>query len=206
MAKISLQLERNYCNPSSKCGLLKAPTAISVQRPSSLPCLKFSTHTRNATSHKRLVGPSLASDLYIADSLENIVGSISRPPHIHRLGVSVQGMYDRVHCGAACPPERLPALVALLRPEGGLLVTPVAPSDLRAITLQPDGTTSHRVLSQVRYSDLEVSTNPCTNVRQVIGLGARQSGQPEVPLAKHAASGLHCKAVSMWTACYATRL
>ena len=50
---------------------------------------------------------------------------------IDKNGCLVQGAYDRVHCGAACPPAKLACLLELLRPEGGLIVTPVEPSDLQ---------------------------------------------------------------------------
>ena len=73
-----------------------------------------------------------------------------------------QGQYDRVHCGAACPPAKLGCLLELLRPEGGLIVTPVEPSDLRVITKGPDGAVRQKVISQVRYSTLEVrAVLPC---------------------------------------------
>ncbi len=68
----------------------------------------------------------------------------------------MQGKYDRVHCGAACPPQKLAALLELVRPEGGLVVTPVEPSDLRVIVKAADGTLRQRIVSQVRYSTLEV--------------------------------------------------
>lgn len=66
------------------------------------------------------------------------------------------GQFDRVHVGASCPPDRLAPLVAMLRPEGGLIVVPVAPNDLRVITKRPNGTVTQKVISQVRFSDLEV--------------------------------------------------
>ena len=69
---------------------------------------------------------------------------------------SLQGQYDRVHCGAACPTSKLGPLLDLLRPEGGLIVTPVEPSDLRVIIKKPDGAVTSRIISQVRYSTLEV--------------------------------------------------
>ena len=72
------------------------------------------------------------------------------------LFLTVQGQYDRIHVGACCPLERLHSLMTLLKPTGGLIVSPVAPSDLQAITVKPDGRQEVRVLSQVRYSDLEV--------------------------------------------------
>ena len=62
-----------------------------------------------------------------------------------------------MHCGAACPQSKLGPLLDLLRPEGGLIVTPVEPSDLRAIIKKADGTLTSRIISQVRYSTLEVS-------------------------------------------------
>lgn len=56
-----------------------------------------------------------------------------------------RGQYDRVHVGASCPPDRLQPLVALLRPEGGLIVVPVSPNDLRVITKKPNGTVTQKV-------------------------------------------------------------
>ncbi|CAL8462859.1 g2393 [Coccomyxa elongata] len=70
-----------------------------------------------------------------------------------------KGQYDRVHCGAACPPSKLVFLLELLRPEGGLIVTPVEPSDLRVLTKAPDGSVRQRIISQVRYSTLEVPSD-----------------------------------------------
>lgn len=68
-----------------------------------------------------------------------------------------QGQYDRVHVGASCPADRVASLLQLLRPEGGMIVTPVSPSDLRQITVHADGTMEQTVLSQVRYGLLEVT-------------------------------------------------
>ncbi|EIE27207.1 PCMT-domain-containing protein [Coccomyxa subellipsoidea C-169] len=66
-----------------------------------------------------------------------------------------KGQYDRVHCGAACPPSKLVFLLELLRPEGGLIVTPVEPSDLRVLVKAPDGSVRQRIISQVP-SDAEM--------------------------------------------------
>lgn len=83
------------------------------------------------------------------------------PGHLgHARCYLVQGQYDRVHCGAACPTSKLGPLLDLLRPEGGLIVTPVEPSDLRVIIKKPDGAVTSRIISQVRYSTLEVSPPP----------------------------------------------
>ena len=71
----------------------------------------------------------------------------------------VQGQYDRIHVGASCPAELVGRLPALLRPEGGAIVVPVAPSDLRLITVTAAGAVTQRVLSQVRYGELEVTLN-----------------------------------------------
>ena len=75
---------------------------------------------------------------------------------MQKLACRLQGRYDRIHVGASCPLEHLGRLTALLGPEGGCIVTPVAPSDLRLISVSPAGVTTQRVLSQVRYGELEV--------------------------------------------------
>lgn len=67
-----------------------------------------------------------------------------------------QGQYDRIHVGASCPPDRLATLLPLLHPQGGKIVTPVSPNDLRLITVEADGTVNQKVISQVRYSELEL--------------------------------------------------
>ncbi|KAK9857634.1 hypothetical protein WJX84_009149 [Apatococcus fuscideae] len=77
-----------------------------------------------------------------------------------------QGKYDRVHVGASCRPDRLPALLELLKPEGGLLVTPVSPADLRLFIKTSSGVTS-KLLSQVRYGDLEVPSDAEVMVAQL---------------------------------------
>lgn len=69
-----------------------------------------------------------------------------------------QGQYDRVHVGASCPPDRLRTLLALLRPEGGKIITPVC-NDLRLITVKAEGEVKQERISQVRYSDLEVPSD-----------------------------------------------
>lgn len=61
-----------------------------------------------------------------------------------------------MHVGASCPPERLAALLPLLQPQGGKIVTPVSPNDLRLISVSADGIVTQKVISQVRYSELEV--------------------------------------------------
>ena len=55
------------------------------------------------------------------------------------------GQFDRVHVGASCPPDRLAPLLGVLRPEGGLIVVPVSPNDLRVITKKPDGSVTQKV-------------------------------------------------------------
>jgi len=60
----------------------------------------------------------------------------------------MQGQYDRVHVGASCPPDRLAALVPLLRPQGGIIVTPVSPNDLRMISVNAEGVKTELQLCQ----------------------------------------------------------
>jgi hypothetical protein len=61
----------------------------------------------------------------------------------------------QVCVGAACPEERLHLLLHLLEPSGGKLLAPVD-SDLRLYTRSADGSVKHRLVSSVRFSDLEV--------------------------------------------------
>lgn len=61
----------------------------------------------------------------------------------------------QVCVGATCPEERLHLLLPLLEASGGKLLAPVD-SDLRLYTRSPDGKLRQRVVSSVRFSDLEV--------------------------------------------------
>jgi hypothetical protein len=72
----------------------------------------------------------------------------------------------QVCVGATCPEERLHLLLPLLDPAGGRLLAPVE-NDLRLYTRSPDGKIRHRVVSSVRFSDLEVRRTP------VFGEGGR---------------------------------
>ncbi|KAL4857297.1 Protein-L-isoaspartate O-methyltransferase [Chlorella vulgaris] len=97
-----------------------------------------------------------------ADSAEFASGAC--PPRIELQNVFMPSPrwlahFDRVHVGASCPPDRLGPLLSLLRPEGGLIVVPVAPNDLRVITKKANGAITQKVISQVRFSDLEVPTD-----------------------------------------------
>lgn len=97
-----------------------------------------------------------------ADSAEFAGGAC--PPRIELQNVFMPSPrwlahFDRVHVGASCPPDRLGPLLSLLRPEGGLIVVPVAPNDLRVITKKANGAITQKVISQVRFSDLEVPTD-----------------------------------------------
>jgi protein-L-isoaspartate(D-aspartate) O-methyltransferase len=74
-------------------------------------------------------------------------------------GTAHVGKYDRIHVGASCPPDHLRPILQLLKPEGGVMVVPVNPSDLRLITVHSNGRTSEKVLSQVRFSELEVPSD-----------------------------------------------
>lgn len=61
----------------------------------------------------------------------------------------------QVCVGATCPEERLHLLLPLLEPGGGKLLAPVD-HDLRLYTRTADGSIKHRLISSVRFSDLEV--------------------------------------------------
>lgn len=74
-------------------------------------------------------------------------------------GSSHQGQYDRIHVGGAVPADKLVPIIQLLKDTGGLIVVPVAPSDLRVIITKPDGSIVSKVISQVRFTDLEVPSD-----------------------------------------------
>ena len=61
-----------------------------------------------------------------------------------------------MHVGAACPPQRMSALKKLLKPSGGIIVTPVTTCDLQRISIA-SGCVRVETLTRVRYSNLEVS-------------------------------------------------
>lgn len=61
----------------------------------------------------------------------------------------------QVCVGATVPEDRLHLLLPLLEPSGGKLLAPVD-NDLRLYTCGPDGKLRQRVVSSVRFSDLEV--------------------------------------------------
>lgn len=71
-------------------------------------------------------------------------------------GTAHTGRYDRIHVGASCPRDHLRLLIQLLKPEGGTMIVPVTPSDLRLIRKHPNGNIVQKVISQVRFSDLDV--------------------------------------------------
>jgi hypothetical protein len=62
--------------------------------------------------------------------------------------------------GATCPENRLHLLLPLLEPGGGRLLAPVD-NDLRLYTRGADGSIRQRVVSSVRFSDLEVCVCGC---------------------------------------------
>lgn len=64
-------------------------------------------------------------------------------------------MLAQVCVGATCPEDRLHLLLPLLEPSGGKLLAPVD-NDLRLYSRGPDGKLRQRVVSSVRFSDLEV--------------------------------------------------
>lgn len=70
----------------------------------------------------------------------------------------LRGKFNKVCVGATCPEERLHLLLHLLEPAGGKLLAPVD-SDLRLYTRGADGSIRQRMVSSVRFSDLEVPSD-----------------------------------------------
>jgi len=64
--------------------------------------------------------------------------------------------FDRIVAGASAPSGQLNRLLGLLKEGGGVIVTPVIPSDLDKITKLPDGSVKTSLISKVRFSDLVV--------------------------------------------------
>eukprot|EP00188_Purpureofilum_apyrenoidigerum_P002675 Plantae.Rhodophyta-Purpureofilum_apyrenoidigerum.ctg274.p1 GENE.Plantae.Rhodophyta-Purpureofilum_apyrenoidigerum.ctg274~~Plantae.Rhodophyta-Purpureofilum_apyrenoidigerum.ctg274.p1 ORF type:complete len:546 (-),score=100.14 Plantae.Rhodophyta-Purpureofilum_apyrenoidigerum.ctg274:24-1661(-) len=67
------------------------------------------------------------------------------------------GRFDRIHCGANCPPQKLDDLTALLRPEGRL-VTPCG-EQMLLIKKEVDGSIAAKHVAAVRYGDLIVPSD-----------------------------------------------
>lgn len=96
------------------------------------------------------------------------------PPHL-------LGAWDRVHVGASCPPDRVQFLLQLLKPSGGIIIVPVAPNDLRLITRKPNGAVTQRIVSQVRFSELEVPTDSEVLLTSVRSMRRQRTIAPRVP-------------------------
>eukprot|EP00878_Enallax_costatus_P008072 GHUV01008442.1.p1 GENE.GHUV01008442.1~~GHUV01008442.1.p1 ORF type:complete len:607 (+),score=209.30 GHUV01008442.1:178-1998(+) len=70
----------------------------------------------------------------------------------------LKGNFNKICVGATCPEDRLHLLLPLLEPGGGKLLAPVD-NDLRLYTRAADGTVKHKLVSSVRFSDLEVPSD-----------------------------------------------
>ena len=104
-----------------------------------------------------------------------------------------------MHCGAACPAGKLGPLLDLLRPEGGLLVTPVEPSDLRVILKKPDGSVTSSIISQVRYSTLEVRSMLLNSYLSLHLKGPVKQGRSCRPASHRLASCSQPGVASIWS-------
>lgn len=82
----------------------------------------------------------------------------------------------QVCVGATCPEDRLHLLLPLLDPEGGKLLAPID-NDLRLYTRGADGKLRQRVVSSVRFSDLEVRGAAVPWVVGGVGAAVRDRGQ-----------------------------
>ena len=67
-----------------------------------------------------------------------------------------KGLYDRVHVGGSCPRSRAYSLLKFLKPEGGKIIIPIDPSDLTVISKDVDGNISEEVVTQVRFTSLDI--------------------------------------------------
>ena len=74
----------------------------------------------------------------------------------------VQGDFDRIVVGAACPEKKRASLLKMLKPQGGILVSPMIGSTLDKSVKKADGSTNTTCLSIVRFKDLEVGSYPQT--------------------------------------------
>lgn len=121
--------------------------------------LLYNSHTRLAAALQLalLSGPCLVSCPCSTTAepgyLPSIVLSTVHPPLVHP--PQCIHHFTQVCVGATCPEERLHLLLPLLEPNGGKLLAPVD-NDLRLYTRTPDGKLKQRVVSSVRFSDLEV--------------------------------------------------
>jgi len=75
--------------------------------------------------------------------------------------------FDQVCVGATVPTDKMHLLLPLLEPEGGKLLAPVE-HDLRLYTRTADGKLRQRLVSSVRFSDLEVTTVNMTLFLQLV--------------------------------------
>ncbi|PSC72076.1 L-isoaspartate O-methyltransferase [Micractinium conductrix] len=151
---LQLQPGHKFLDAGSGCGLLTAAGAVLVGRSGAAvgfdvrrECVSMG---RDAVKRLTSSSPEFAAS---ACAVRFEHQNCYMPAH------KFVGAFDRVHVGASCPPNRLAPLLLLLKPEGGLIVVPVSPNDLRLITKRPNGSVTQRVISQVRFSDLDVPTD-----------------------------------------------
>eukprot|EP00889_Picochlorum_renovo_P004643 jgi/Picre1/31673/NNA_007024.t1 len=67
-----------------------------------------------------------------------------------------KGKYDRVFVGASCPRARAHSFFQFLKPEGGKVVIPIAPSELSLIELVPESTPCISEIAKVRFTSLDL--------------------------------------------------
>ncbi|KAI8102321.1 hypothetical protein M9435_005926 [Picochlorum sp. BPE23] len=67
-----------------------------------------------------------------------------------------KGKYDRVFVGASCPRARAHSFFQFLKPEGGKVVIPIAPSELSLIELAPESTPCISEIAKVRFTSLDL--------------------------------------------------
>ena len=67
-----------------------------------------------------------------------------------------RGKYDRVFVGASCPVTRLHSFFQFVKPHGGKVIVPIAPSELSLVDLVPRNVPRVTEITKVRFTSLDI--------------------------------------------------